>query len=146
MKMSKRFCRERLLDVVVDARLEVDVLPVARLLLVQSFFQEQLDCMAKVLLQQAIMLGGDHCGVDWLWEVVVHDLLPGSFILPLQDVLELLEEGSPVEMDFLSPLVEIGDGFVDGEFDAESTTVNMDLRFQFVETRVLVLHFVCFLW
>ncbi len=91
------------------------------------------------------MLGGDHRGVNWLREVVMHDLLPGSFILPLQDVLELLEGGSPVKMNFLGPLVEIGDGFVDGEFGAESTTVDMDLRFQFVKTRVLVLHFVCFL-
>jgi hypothetical protein len=57
------------------------------------------------------MLGGDHRGVDWLQEVVVHDLLPGSFILPLQDVLELLEGGSPVEMDFLGPLIKVEDGF-----------------------------------
>jgi hypothetical protein len=146
MKMSKRFRRERLADVVVAARLEVDVLPVARLLLVQNVFQEKLNGTAKVLLQRVIMLGGDHCGVDWLRELVVHDLLPGSFVLPLQDVLELLEGGSPVEMDFLGPLIEVGDGFVDSEFDTESIAVDMDLRFQFVNTGVLVLHFVCFLW
>ncbi len=49
-------------------------------------------------------------------------------------------------MNFLDPLVEIRDGFVDGKFDAESTTVNMDLRFQFIETWVLVLHLVRLLW
>ncbi len=144
MEMSKRFRPERFADVVIAARLEVDILPVARLLLMQSLFQEKLNCTAKVFLQRAIMLGGDHRGVDWLRKVAVHDLLPGSFVLPLQDVLELLEGGSPVEMDFLGPLIEVGDGFVDGEFNAESTTVDVDFRFQFVETRVLVLHCVCF--
>ena len=143
---TRNISSHRCADVVVAARLEVDVLLVARLLLVQSLFQEKLNRTAKVFLQQAIMLGGDHRSVDWLGEVVMHDLLPGSFVLPLQDVLELLEGGSPVEMDFLGPLVEIRDGFVDGEFDAESTAVDVDLRFQFVETRVLVLHFVYFLW
>jgi hypothetical protein len=145
MQMVKGFCGERLPDVAVAARLQVDVLPVPRLLLVQSFLQEHLDCTAKVLLQQAIMLGGDHRCVDWLREVVVQDLLPGSLILPLQDVLELLKGGSPVEMDFLGLLVEIGDGFVGSEFNAESTAVNVDLRFQFVKMWVLVLHLVQFL-
>jgi hypothetical protein len=44
---------------------------------------------------------------------------------------------------FFGPLVEIGDCFVDGEFDAVSTTVDMDLSFN-LKTRVLVLHFVGF--
>ncbi len=102
--------------------------------------------MAEVLLHRTIMLGGDHRCVDRLWEVVVHDLFPGRLILSLEDVLKLLKGGCPVEMDFLGPLVEIGDGFVDGKFDAKSIAVDVDLRFQFVKTRVLVLHFVCFLW
>jgi hypothetical protein len=91
MKMVEGFCGKRLPDVVVAARLQVDVLPVPWLLPVQSFLQKQLNCTAKVLLQQAIMLGGDHRCVDQLREVVVHDLLPGSLILPLEDVLKLLE-------------------------------------------------------
>ena len=43
-------------------------------------------------------------------------------------------------MDLFGPLIEVGDCFVDGEFAAKSTTVDMDLSFQFVEARVLVLH------
>ena len=35
---------------------------------------------------------------------------------------------------------------MDGKFDAESTTVEMDLRFQFIEARVLFLHLVHLLW
>ncbi len=141
MKMVEGFRGELLSDVVVAARRQVDVLTIPGLLLVQSFLQEQLNRTAKVLLQ-AIMLGGYHCCVDRLREVVVHDLFPGRLILSLEDVLKLLEGGCPVKMDFLGPLVEIGDGFVDGKFDAESTAVDVDLRFQFIKTRVLVLHLV----
>jgi hypothetical protein len=50
MKMVEGFCGKRLPDVVVAARLQVGVLPVPRLLLVQSFLQKQLNCIAKVLL------------------------------------------------------------------------------------------------
>ncbi len=46
-------------------------------------------------------------------------------------------------MDFFGPIVEIGDCFVDGEFDTELNTVDMDLSFH-LKARVLVLHFVCF--
>ncbi len=45
-------------------------------------------------------------------------------------------------MDFLGPLVETGDGFVDGKFNAKSTAVDVDLRVQFIKARVLVLHLV----
>ncbi len=91
------------------------------------------------------MLGGDHRCVHRLWEVVVNDLLPGRLVLSLEDILKLLQGGCPVKMDFLRPLVEIGDGFVDGKFDAESTAVDVNLHFQFIKTRVLVLHLVQFL-
>jgi hypothetical protein len=74
MEMREWFCRERFADIIVAARLKVDILPVARLLLVQSLFEEKLDRTAKVFLQRAIMLVGDHRGVDWLGEVVMHDL------------------------------------------------------------------------
>ncbi len=146
MEMRERFCRECFADVVVAAQLKVDILPVARLLLVQSLFEEKLNHTAKVFLQRAIMLVGDHRGVDWLGEVVMQDLLPGSLVLPLQDVFELLERGSPVEVNFLRPLIMVGDCSVDSEFDVESTRVDMDFHFQLIEARVLVLHFVYFLW
>ena len=92
------------------------------------------------------MLGGYHCCVDRLREVVVHDLFPGSFILALEDIFKLVKGVCPVKVNLLGPLVEIGDCFVNGEFDAESTAVDEDLRFQFIETRVLVLHLVHLLW
>ncbi len=76
----------------------------------------------------------------------MHDLFPGRLILSLKDIFKLVKGVCPVEMNFLGPLVEIGDGFVDGKSNAESTAVDVDLRFQFIKTRVLVLHFVHLLW
>ncbi len=76
----------------------------------------------------------------------MHDLFPGRLILALEDIFKLVEGVCPVKVNFLGPLVEIGDGFVDGGFDAESTADNVDLRFQFIEVRVLVLHLVQLLW
>ena len=92
------------------------------------------------------MLGGYHRCVDRLREVVVHDLFPGRIILALEDVFKLFKGVCPVEVNLFGPLVEIGDCFVDGEFNAKSTTVDVDLCFQFIETRVLVLHLVHLLW
>ncbi len=92
------------------------------------------------------MLGGYHCCVNRLREVVVHDLFPGSFILALEDIFKLVKGVCPVKVNLLGPLVEIGDCFVNGEFDAESTAVDEDLCFQFIQTRVLVLHLVHLLW
>ncbi len=59
----------------------------------------------------------------------MHDLFPGRFILALEDIFKLFKGVCPVEVNLFGPLVEIGDFFVDGEFDAESTTVDVDLRF-----------------
>ncbi len=146
MKMVKGSRGERLSDVVVAVRRQVDVLVVMGLLFVQSFLQKQFNCTAKVLLQQAIMLGGYHCCINRLREVVVHDLFPGRLILVLEDIFKLVEGVCPVEVNFLGPLVEIGDGFVNGNFNAESTAVDVDLCFQFIEARVLVLHLVHLLW
>jgi hypothetical protein len=119
-------------------------LAIPGLLFVQSFLK--LNNTVKVLLQRAIMLIGYHHCVDRLQEVVVHDLFPGHLILALEDIFKLVEGFCPVEVNVLGPLVEIRDGFVSGKFDAKSTTVEMDLRFQFIEALVLFLHLVHLLW
>ncbi len=75
----------------------------------------------------------------------MHDLFRGHFILALEDIFKL-KGVCPVEVNLLGPLVEIRDCFADSAFGAESTPVNVDLRFQFIETRVLVLHLVHLLW
>ena len=72
----------------------------------------------------------------------MHHLLPGRFVLTFEDILELFEGVCPVEVNLVGPLIEIRDCCVDGEFSAESTTVDMDLCSQFIEAQVLVLHFV----
>ena len=72
----------------------------------------------------------------------MHHLLQGCYVLAFKDIVELFEGVRPVEVNIFGPLIEVGDCFVDGEFEAESTTVDMDLRFQFIEVRVHVLRFV----
>jgi hypothetical protein len=115
MKMVNGLCRQCLSYVVVAARRQVDVLAVLGLLLVKSLFEKKLDHMTKILLLEAILLKGYHCQINWLQEVVVVNLLPGRLVLAFKHVLKLLKGVSPVEMDFLGPLVEIGDGFVHSE-------------------------------
>ena len=73
------------------------------------------------------------------------NLLPGHLVLTFEHVLKLLEGVSPAEMDFLAPLEEIGDCFVDGELNAKSATVDVDFRFHF-EAGIFVLHVLSFLW
>ena len=142
MKMVKEFCGKQLSDVVIAARRQVDVLAIPGLLFVESFLPKNLNPMAEVLLQQAVLLGGYHCCIDRLPKVVVHHLLSGRFVLAFEDIFELFKGVCPVEVNLFGPLIEIGDCFVDGEFDAKLTTVDMDLHFQFIEARVLVLHLV----
>ena len=76
----------------------------------------------------------------------MHHLLLGRFVLAFEDIFELFKGVCPVKVNLFGPLVEIGDCFVDGEFNAESTIVDMDLRFQCIEAWVLVLHLVHLLW
>jgi hypothetical protein len=82
------------------------------------------------------MFGDDNRRIDRFWKELVYDLLPGSFILALEHILELLEGVNPVEVDFPGPFVEIGDRFVDGELDTEFATVLMDFGFHLVESIV----------
>ena len=142
MKMVKGLCHKRLPDIIITTRHQVDVLAIPGLLFVESFLQKNLNPMAEVLLQQAVLLGGYHCCIDRLPKVVVHHLLSGRFVLAFEDIFELFKGVCPVEVNLFGPLIEIGDCFVDGEFNAKLTTVDMDLSFQFIEARVLVLHFV----
>ena len=125
MKMVKEFCGKQLSDVVIAARRQVDVLAIPGLLFVESFLQKKLDCTTEVLLRQAILLGGYHCCIDGLRKVVVYHLLPGRFVLAFKDIFELFKGVCSVEVDLLGPLIEVGDCFVDGEFDAKSTTVDI---------------------
>ena len=75
------------------------------------------------------MLEGYQRRIDWLQEVVMDNLLPGRLILAFEHILKLLKGVSQVKMDFLGPLVEVGDGFVDGELDKEFATDDVDFRF-----------------
>ncbi len=54
---------------------------------------------------------------------------PNKEILAFEHIIELLKGVSPVEMNFLSPLIEIRDGFVHSELGTKFTTVDVDFYF-----------------
>ena len=141
MQMVNGLRGQRLLDVVVAARCHVDPLAISGLILVQGFSEKKRDCAAKVLFARTILLGSDVRQIDRFWEELVYDLLPGSFMLALEHVLELREGVIPVEVNFRGSIVEIRDRFVDGELDTEFATVLMDFGFHLVE-RVIALQLV----
>jgi hypothetical protein len=86
MAMIAGACLDLFLDVVVATGHPVDVLPVLWLWLMESFDDKKLHGTAKVLLCQAILLGGYILQVDWLWEVLLHNLLPSSLVLALEHI------------------------------------------------------------
>jgi hypothetical protein len=142
MKIVKRFCAERLPDVVIATRCQVDVLAIPGLLFVESFSQKKLNCTAEVLLQRAVLLGGYHRCIDRLWKVVMQPLPPGRFVLAFESIFELFEGVRPVEVNFFCPLIEIGDYFGDSECDASQPLLIWIPAFNLLKRGSLFLHFV----
>jgi hypothetical protein len=128
MKTINGLCCQCLSYIVVAARPQVDVLLIPGLFLVESLFEEKLNHILKIHLSRAILLEGFHRQINWLQEVIVDNLLSDHLVLASKHIIELLKGMSPVEMDFLGPLVEIGDGFVDSELNTKFATVDVDLR------------------
>jgi hypothetical protein len=91
MKMVEGTRLDLLLDVVIATGHHVDILPVPWLLLVQNFCNEKLHSMAEVCLTRAILLHWYILRIIRFWEVLVNNLLPGSFVLALEHILELHE-------------------------------------------------------
>ncbi len=77
----------------------------------------------------------------WLRDVVMNNLLPGSFVLSLEHVLKLHKGVRITEIDFVGPLFELGDSFVDGEFDTKFSTVLVDFGLDLI-VRIIALQFV----
>jgi hypothetical protein len=92
MKMADGTCLDLLLDAVIATGHHIDVLPVLRLLLVQNFSDEKLHGTTEVCLTQAILLDWYILWIGWFWEVLMNNLLPGSFVLALERILELTKE------------------------------------------------------
>ncbi len=130
-----------LLDVVIAPGHHVNVLPVPRLLLVQNFSNEKLHGMTEVCPIQAILLNWYILRIGWFREVLVKDLLPGSFVLALEHILELHEGVSIVKVDLLGPFFKLRDCFADSKLDIEFSTVLVDFGLDFV-SRVTTLQFV----
>jgi hypothetical protein len=120
------------LDIVLPTGHHVDVLLILWLSLVESFDDEKLHSMTKVLLYQAILLGGYILWVGRLQDVLVHDLLPGSLVLALEHFPKLHKGVREVKIDFLSPFFEVGDHFVNCELNAKFSTILVDFGLDLV--------------
>ncbi len=128
------------LDIVVPTGHHVDLLLVSWLWLMESFDDEKLRGTPEVLLCQPILLGGYILWVGRLWEVLVHDLLPGSLVLALEHILKLHKVVRESKIDLLGPFFEVGDCFVDHELNAKFSTILVNLSLDFV-TRIAALQF-----
>ncbi len=71
----------------------------------------------------------------------MNNMLPGSFVLALEHILELHKGVSIVEVDLLGPFFKLRDCFVDSKLDTKFSTVLVDFGLDFV-SRVTALQFV----
>jgi hypothetical protein len=79
-----------LLEDVVSARLQINVLPIPRLFLVQHSLNKELDCSMEVFFQAAILCGWYwHSRINRLWKVLVKHLFPGCFVVALEHIFKL---------------------------------------------------------
>jgi hypothetical protein len=94
----------------VSPRLNVDILPIPRLLFVHCPLEKELKSSMKVLTGVAIMFA---CNwphrVNRLWKMLVERLLPGSPVLSLEHIFKLRNGVDPGEVVLFCPFVKFGD-------------------------------------
>jgi hypothetical protein len=141
MKMVEGTRLDLLLDVVIATGYHVDVLLVLRLLLVQNISNEKLHGTTEVCLTWAILLNWYILWIGWFREVLMNGLLPGSFVLALEHILDLHKGVSIVKVDLLGPFFKLRDRFVYSKLDTQFLTVLVDFGLDSV-SRVATLQFV----
>ena len=116
--MIEWFCHHCLLEDVISTRLEVDILPIPRLLFAQRPLKKELDSSTKIFTGVAILLAWHWpCRIDRLWKVLMERLLPSSPVLSLDHIFKLCKGVDPGEFTLFCSLIELGDRFIDCEFD-----------------------------
>ena len=141
MKMVDGTCLDLLLDVMIATGHHIDVLLVPWLLLVQNFSNEKLHSTTEVCLARAILLNWYILWIGQFREVLANGLLPGSFVLALEYILELHKGVSIVKVDLLGPFFKLRDCFVDSKLDTKFSNFLVDFGLDFV-LRVTTLQFV----
>ena len=132
MEMVERTRQEILMDPVVPARRQVDILAIAWLLLLQRTDQEKVDRALEVLRHGAILLRTNPRRIDRFGEVCMAHLLPVGKIGSLEHITELGEALGIAQIDRIRSENEIGDGSVEEELGSKTAVIlkNFDLLFR----------------
>jgi hypothetical protein len=79
-----------LLEVVVSAGLQIDVLPIHSLFLVQRSLNKELNHSMELFFQATILRSQHwYSCINGLWKVLVKHLFPGHFVTALEHILKL---------------------------------------------------------
>jgi hypothetical protein len=80
----------RLLEDIVSAGWNVDILLIPRLFFVQHPPNEELNCSMEAFFQTTILRSRPwHHAIDKLWEELVKRLFPGCFVMAMEHILKL---------------------------------------------------------
>jgi hypothetical protein len=116
--MTDWLCHQCLLEDVISTRLEIDILPIPRLLFAQRLLKKELDSLTNFFAGVAVLRARHWpCHIDRLWKVLMEHLLPNSPVLSLEHIFEIRKGVNPGEFTLFCPFIEFGDRFIDCEFD-----------------------------
>ncbi len=127
---------EFLMEHMVAAGCQVDVLAILRRAFVERFDHKKINRLIEIDCQGAIMLRQNHRRVDGFWKVLVEHLLPVGKVPTQEYVLELLHGLCIVQINLIRSADEVVDHFIECELDAKLAQILMDFGLLFVARRV----------
>ena len=127
---------EFLVEHMVSAGCQVDILAIPRRAFVERFDHKKINRSFEIDCQGAIVLRQNCRRIDGFWKVLVEHLLPVGLVPAQEYILELLEGLCIVQIDLLRSADEVVDRFIDRELDSELARILVDFGLLFVGRRV----------
>jgi hypothetical protein len=119
MEMLHRCHHEFLVENMIAARSQVDLLVFLWHLFVECFDEKAIDRLLKIVRQGAIVLRQNHRRIDGFWKVLVEHLLPVGQIPTLEYIFKLQEGLCVVQIDFFCSANEVIDRFIESKLDSK---------------------------
>ncbi len=132
LKAIHRCHHEFLMEHMVAAGCQVDVLAIPRRAFVERFDNEKINRSIEIDCHGAIVLRQNHRRVDRFWKVLVEHLLPVSKVPTQEYVLELLHGLCIVQINLIRSADKVVDRFIECELDAKLARILMDFGLLFV--------------